>query len=222
VDVVRVLETVIEVRVMSNLSSYATSLDDIIDDRTFTIAAPPKNEFNEAILVGDKLRLTCVTERGLYMFDTEVINTYMRNSVPILELRITSEMKKVQRREAFRAKESVDVSIRLLMSEGETVSRWFNTRTIDISETGALIRYPEMCAEDTNLEIVIKLHNQGLNEVLPKIKGKVVRCTAAYNNQGYFLGVRFYDVPEKAKNVLLKLVVLSQRSKLIYNTKRKN
>jgi hypothetical protein len=63
-----------------------------------------------------------------------------------------------------------------------------------------------MCAEDTNLEIVIKLHNQGLNEVLPKIKGKVVRCTAAYNNQGYFLGVRFYDVPEKAKNVLLKLV----------------
>jgi c-di-GMP-binding flagellar brake protein YcgR len=49
-------------------------------------------------------------------------------------------MKKVQRREAFRAKESVDVSIRLLMSEGETVSRWFNTRTIDISETGALIR----------------------------------------------------------------------------------
>ena len=50
-DVVRVLETVIEVRVMSNLSSYATSLDDIIDDRTFTIAAPPKKKYNEDILV---------------------------------------------------------------------------------------------------------------------------------------------------------------------------
>lgn len=221
-DVVRILETVIEVRVMSRISNYATSLDDIIDDKTITIVAPPKNEHNEVILVGDKLRLTCVTERGLYMFDTEVIKTYMRNSVSILEIRITSEMRKLQRREAFRARENVDVSIRLIMTEEDKVSRWFNTRTIDISETGALIRYPDMCAEDTNLEIIIKLNNQGLCEVLPKLTGKVVRCTAANNNQGYFIGVRFHDVPERAKNLLLKLVVLSQRSKLIYNTKRKN
>ncbi len=221
-DVVRILETVLEVRVISEHSNYATNLDDIIDDKTLSIVAPAKSEFNEVPGVGERLRLTCVTERGLYMFDAVVSKTFMRNSVNILELKITSEFRKVQRREAFRAREAVDVSIRMIFTEEDKVSKWINTHTIDISETGALIKLPEQYAIDTHIEIIIRLKNHGLNEVLPKIEGKVVRSTPANNNLGFFIGVRFTAVPDRAKNLLLKLVVLSQRSKLIYNTKRKN
>jgi c-di-GMP-binding flagellar brake protein YcgR len=145
----------------------------------------------------------------------------MRGMVCIYDLQLLGEMKKVQRREAFRARESVEVSLRKVMPEQNMVGKWVNTRTIDISEAGMLVKFNEECAEGQPIEAVIRMKNHGLNEVLPKITARVIRCTANENKQHvYFLGVRFTEVPERAKNLLLKLVVLSQRSKIAYNQKR--
>jgi c-di-GMP-binding flagellar brake protein YcgR len=207
--------------------SFSTIVDDIIDDDTLAILAPLKKERQEAVKPGESLRLTCVTELGLYMFDAQLKRSYTRGLVCVLEVRALGEIKMIQRRESYRARESIEVSVRKVVTDPDTnqerIGKWVKTRTIDVSETGMLVRFNEECEENQKLEIVFRLKNHGLNEVLPKITGKVTRCVDNGSKQfGYFLGVHFTDVPEKARNALLKLVVLSQRSKMAYKPKRKN
>ncbi len=227
VNAARIWESASEVRVMGEHVSFSATVDEIIDDNTLAILAPLKKEQQEAVKPGESLRLTCITELGLFMFDARLQRSYMRGLVCIFEVRALGEMKRIQRRESYRARESVDVSVRKVVadpdSNQERVGKWVNTRTIDISETGMLLRFNEECSDNQKLEIVFRLKNHGLNEVLPKITGRVTRCVENGSKQfGYFIGVQFTDVPEKARNTLLKLVVLSQRSKMAYKPKRKN
>lgn len=222
-NTVKILEDVIEVRVMSEHVSFMTTIDDIIGDNFFSILGPLKEEQRRSIRTGEKLRLTCITERGLYIFEAAITRIYQRNQVLVYELRVKGEIRRIQRREAFRARESVEVSVRKIYTEEDMAGKWVNTHTIDISETGMLIKFNEECAAGQLLETVIRVKKYGLNEVLPCICAKAVRCAPNGNKQfGYFLGLSFTEVPERAKNILLKLVVLSQRNKVVYNPKRMN
>ncbi len=222
-NTVKILEDVIEVRVMGEHVSFMTTIDDITGDDSFSIIGPLKEEQQSSIKTGEKLRLTCITERGLYMFEAVLTRVYHRNQLIIYELQVQGEIRKIQRREAFRARESVEVSVRKILTEQDKVSKWVNTHSVDISETGMLLKFNEECAVGQLLEVIIRIKKYGINEVLPYITAKVVRCTANGNIQfGYFLGISFTEVPERAKNILLKLVVLSQRNKVVYNPKRMN
>ncbi len=208
---------------MGESVSFVTTIDDITGDDSFSIIGPPKEEQLSSIRTGEKLRLTCITERGLYMFETVLNRVVQRNQIYIYDLQVIGEIRKVQRREAFRARESIDISVRKIYPEQNITGKWINTQTIDISETGMLIKFNEECEAGQLLEIVIRVKKYGINEILPYISAKVVRCTANDNRQfGYFIGINFMQVPEKAKNILLKLVVLSQRNKMLYSPKRMN
>ncbi len=64
------------------------------------------------------------------------------------------------------------------------------------------------------MELVLHIDKFGIREILPNIEGRVVRCSATGNKRfGFFLGIEFENLPEKAKDIIIKLVVLSQRSK---------
>mgnify|MGYP001173737584 CR=1 FL=1 len=213
----RILQAGNEARIKNEKVSMITSIDEIVSEDTFTILAPPEPEHRLIMKPGEMFMVTCVTDRGLYMFEIQVTDVISENNVTTIELRAVSDCKKIQRREAFRARESIGVSVRKKPREGEKAAKWVNTRTVNISETGMLVRFNEKCAAEEILELVIRIDNLGIREVLPKVLGKVARCTETGNTQfGYFLGVEFLDLPEKARNTVLKLVVLSQRSKLTY------
>jgi hypothetical protein len=72
------------------------------------------------------------------------------------------------------------------------------------------------------MELTLRINLYGINDVITKVKSRVVRCIAIRHKEfPYLLGIRFEDLQEKARDSLIKLVVLSQRSKLTYkNLKR--
>lgn len=211
----KLLKTGDEVRVKCGDSNFITTIDETIAEDTFTILAPLDFVQLRVVKPGERCSLSCVTERGLCMFETLVSDVRNSQEVTVIELKATSSYKKIQRREAFRVRENIEVKVR--KKTADLNAKWINTNTVDISETGMLLRYDESCTPGQVLELIVRIDLFGMNEVLPKIKGRVARCfTTGNKKHEYLLGIRFEELPEKARNAIIKLAVLSQRSKLAY------
>ncbi len=212
-----ILKTGDEVRLKGETDTYITTVDEVTGEDTFTIIAPYKRGNQVLLRHSEALSISCVTERGLYMLEARVTDINNTSGVAIIHLRKTSEVRRIQRRQAFRVKESVPVNARKKSNDLSPDGKWVKTSTIDIAEHGMLLRFNESCETGQEMELSIRLNMFGINEVLSKIKGSVIRCIPAKNKDfGFLLGIQFVDLPEKARDTLIKLVVMSQRNKLSY------
>lgn len=211
-----------EVRIKSKNDTFITTIDEVTGDDTFTILAPYKGGQLIAVFPKETFSVSCVTDRGLYMFDAIVTDVDTATNVTIIHLKITGEIRRVQRRQAFRVRENITVTARKLADENSPAGKWVKTNTIDVGERGVLLRFDEYCEYGQTLEMTLRISVYGINTVISKVKGTVMRCFPTRNKEfGFLLGIRFDDLPEKARDALIKLVVLSQRDKLTYNNEKK-
>lgn len=202
-----------EVRFKCGEAGFITVICDIIDNNIIKIMLPTNSKESVIIFRGEKYNLICVNEKAMYMLETMVKDVYALHEVMVLELEALSNTK-IQRRDAFRVCESVKVKFRQIMSETIPLETWKTTRTVDISETGVLIKSDGPLTLGQQLEIILDIDTLGIRETLTDIKGKVVRCS--HKQKRYFVGIKFDNISKKAKDTIIKLVVLSQRNKLSY------
>lgn len=218
----KVLQTGNEVRIKSETYTFITTIDEITSDKTFSILAPHREGDQIAVKPGEILSVSCVTERGLHMFEARVTEVDSSSEIVVIHLAVGGDVRRVQRRQAFRVRENVSVNARKKSDDPDQDGKWVKTNTIDIAELGMLLKFNEDCEHGQEIEISLRINLFGINEVIPNIKGTVVRCMPTRNREyGYLLGVRFEDLPEKARDTLIKLVVLSQRNKLTYKGLKK-
>lgn len=221
-DLDKILKTGNEVRIKSETDTFITTIDEITGEKAFSILAPHKQGNQIIIKPGEIFSVSCVTERGLYMFEARVTEVDSSSEVIVIHLSAGEDVRRVQRRQAFRVRENISVNVRKKTDDIDTDGKWVKTNTIDIAELGMLLKFTEDCEHGQELEISIRINQFGINEIIPKIKGKVVRCVSTRNKEyGYLLGIKFEDLPEKARDALIKFVVLSQRSKLTYKKSKK-
>lgn len=218
----KILKTGNEVRVKSQTDAFITTIDEVTGTDTFTILAPYRQGHQITVQPAEAFSVSCVTERGLYMFEARVIDIDDSSNIVVIHLRTSGEVRRVQRRQAFRVRESVTVNARKKSNDINPDGKWVKTNTIDIAELGMLLKFNEKCEPGQELEMTLRVNLFGLSEVMPKLKGRVIRCVPTRNKEfGYLLGIKFEDLPEKARDALIKLVVLSQRNKLTYKNSRK-
>lgn len=218
----KLLKTGNEVRIKSETYTFITTIDEITGDKTFTILAPYKQEDQIVVKPGEIFSISCVTERGLYMFEARVTEVDSSSEVIVIHLAAGGDVRRVQRRQAFRVRESISVNARKKSGGPDQDGKWVKTNTIDIAELGMLLKFNEDCEHGQEIEMSLRINLFGINEVIPNIKGKVVRCMPTRNREyGYLLGIKFEDLPERARDTLIKLVVLSQRNKLTYKSFKK-
>ncbi|UOO37311.1 flagellar brake protein [Oscillospiraceae bacterium CM] len=217
-----ILKTGNEVRVKSGTDTFISTIDDITGETTFTILTPFAKGHQLQVKQGETFSLSCVTERGIYMFEAQVLSIDDSSNVMIIHLRVMGDVRRVQRRQAFRVRENIAVNARIKSTDKNPDGKWVKTNTIDIAELGLLLRFDENCDYGQEMELSLRINMFGINEVIPKVKGKVVRCVSTRNKEfGYLLGIKFEDLPEKARDALIRLVVLSQRNKLTYKNVKK-
>jgi c-di-GMP-binding flagellar brake protein YcgR len=221
-DISRILKTGNEVRIKSETDTFISTIDEITSEDSLTILAPYRLGQQIHIKPHEIFSISCVTERGLYMFEARVTEIDHSSSVVVIHVKISGEVHRVQRRQAFRVRENVTVNARKKSSDVNPDGKWIKTNTVDIAELGMLLRFDELCEYGQEMEMTIRLNMFGINEVIPKVKGRVVRCISTRNKDyGFLVGVQFDNLPDKARDALIKLVVLSQRNKLMYKNKKK-
>jgi c-di-GMP-binding flagellar brake protein YcgR len=222
VDLDKMLKTGNEVRIKGETDAFITTIDEVTSENTFTILGPYRQGRQPNAKQFDTFSVSCVTDRGLYMFDAVVDDVSEASSVVVIRLRVKGEIRRVQRRQAFRVRENVTINARKKSKDMNPDGKWVKTNTIDIAELGMLLKFDENCEPGQELEMTMRINLFGINEVIPKVRGKVVRCVQTRNKEfGFLLGIQFEDLPEKARDALIKLVVLSQRNKLTYKNAKK-
>lgn len=221
-DIDKIMKIGNEVRVRSKTGTFVTTIDELTGEDSFTILVPYMQREQLETSAGEKYSITCVTETGLYMFDADAIKVTDTANVRVIEIKVYGELRRVQRRQAFRVRESITVNARKKRLPGAPDTIWVKTSTIDISEQGALLRFNEECRQGQELELSLKVNLFGINEVLSDIKGTVVRCKPTKNKEfGFLLGVRFDKLADKARDTLIRLVVLSQRNNMSLGINKK-
>ena len=218
----KILKTGNEVRIKSETDTFITTIDEVTGENTFTILAPYKLGHQIIIKPSEVFSVSCVTDRGLYMFEAHVLEVDNSSNVVVIHLGTASEVRRIQRRQAFRVRESITVNARKKSGDINPDGKWVKSNTIDIAELGMLLKFDEVCEYGQEIELSMRINLFGLNEIIPKIKGQVVRCVTTRNKEySVLLGIKFEDLPEKARDALIKLVVLSQRNKLTYKNVKK-
>ena len=207
-----------EVRFKCGEAGFITVICDIINNNILKIMLPTNSKESVIIYRGEKYNVICVNEKAMYMLETIVKDVYALHEVMVLELEALSNTK-IQRRDAFRVNENVKVKYRIIFSETIPLETWKTTRTVDLSETGMQIRTETPLTLGQQLEITMDIDTLGIRETLTDIKAKVVRCSN--KQKAYFLGIKFENISKKAKDTIIKLVVLSQRNKLSYHNNNK-
>lgn len=207
-DISRVLRNGDEVRVGAGKAFFISKVFDITGESSFIILRQIGVETPKR---GDVYSVTCVTERGIYLFKAEV--TGVTDYPAAIGLKAKNEYVKMQRRSTFRVRETLPVKVLVLTSGMGT--DWVETATVDISESGALLKYGSRCAAGQRIILDIRINRLGVDVSIPAIKGRVVRCIKVDGKDpGYLLGIEFEDTSERARNEIMRFVVLSQRSKM--------
>jgi len=215
VNLERILKTGHEVHLKGRWGNFAASLYKVTGKDTITVLVPGGNGC--MVDNGDKYSVSCITDRGIIMFEAHVIDFDDSGKNTIIELKADGEYSCLQRREAYRVRERIEVNARKRVEGPGPTEKWAKTTTVDISETGMLIRYDERCQEGQIMEFAIRIKMFDINETFPIIRGRVVRCIETNRKKcKYLLGIAFEDLPEKCRDVLIRLVILSQRSQLTY------
>lgn len=200
------------VRLKSAGSYSTTTIDEVLADDRISILEPWGEGVRHIVHVGESYNVTCVTERGLYVFNGQITLADYSQTVAHIELACDGDCRKIQRREAFRLKTMLRVRVRRMPRTDQPEEMWIETQSIDISETGIQIIYDADCKEGELLQIVIELNKFGIAETLPPLDARVVRLYETGRKGGRrMIGLRFEKIPEYAAGVIWKLVMLGQR-----------
>ncbi|NLF35310.1 MAG: hypothetical protein GX585_05020, partial [Clostridiales bacterium] len=210
------------VRLQSGTASFHTSVHKILGADALTVIGSPEPGHRPMQVPGATHQVYCANERGIYIFEAEVTDVRSGRGDIIVALRAAGALRRVQRREAFRAWERLAVNARLKAAEGAPPSPWLETEAVNISETGMLLRFNKPCKPGRELDLILRIDHLGIQATLPELTGRVARCIeTGHVSFGYLLGVRFEDMPKRARDLIIKLVVLSQRSEMsLKQTKR--
>ncbi len=190
---------------------YPTTVDEVIDDENFSVLQPTDNSNAMPLVIGDTYKVIC-KKGGLHLFDVMSMRSDVSGKVDIVYLRYSGNYTRIQRRDAFRCSVMLEVDIRKRFADGHQDEEWLTAHTLDISETGMRMRLPMRYMQGDVIECQIKINRYGINAILEGITGMIVRSVPTYDTtKDNLCGIRFAETDEKARNTLLKLVILSQR-----------
>lgn len=166
------VNALVAVRLAEHDTEYASRIEDVYEDGTLIVAAPPGA--NATLLASGErdVELSWVTPRGRYEQRCSLLEHIHNGGLKQWRLLATGEAKLIQRRRYVRVPAAVAV---LLVMPGQVLT----ATTIDVSEGGFRVRMPRCeIAEQTPVGIQINLGGSQL-----ELRGMVLRTSEADHRQ---------------------------------------
>ncbi|HOM02076.1 MAG TPA: flagellar brake protein [Acetivibrio sp.] len=182
------------------------------NDRIIYIAAPIKQGRIYPVGIGQKLEIVFIKDDSLYEFNGKVIGREVRHNISLLRVEITSEIKRIQRRDFFRFDCSIPVSYRIVDKPGiyDNQRKFTKSYTRDLSGGGVCIRLKERIETGQLLRCELSLND--FNKV--SFLGRVVRLTE-YDKENdvykYEIGIKFEEIEEKDRERIISYIFQEQR-----------
>lgn len=199
--------------IRGNLQEYTSQVVDIREADFMDVLIPIHKNQDVYLKVESIVKIVLPKGDAVYEFKA-VVYEKLFGRVPLLRLKIISEVNKIQRRNFYRLKLMRDIEARRLISEagqesgqGKKLGDMFKCYLNDISAGGVLISTKEDIQEGDTLELRIDLNGIELVAF-----GIIVRRTLTVSPRApYSYGVKFDKMSEFDKNKLSKFIFEEQR-----------
>ena len=202
--------------------SYRTRVYDLLTDDVISVEMPMDKTKLVLLPVGGSFDLCFYTRRGLYQCYARVIDRYRTNNVYILELQLTTNLRKFQRREYYRFSCVLDMQCRRLLPEEE--ERMVNHEVefidtdilledgmiVDISGGGARFVSETQYEVGTFILFEFSLEIDGK----PKrysIIGRVVDSSMPPGRDSYENRIKFININDKDRESIIKYIFEEER-----------
>lgn len=182
----------------NNGKTYKSSVFDILSDTELEIGMPTDEGKMVLFQVGFACQFYFYTNKGLFTCETVIKNRYKKDNFYILLVKITSGLKKYQRREFYRVNCSVDFAYYKIpdkVAELETTEDLFEeianpdyiehkklARTRDISGGGIKFTAIEELEVGSKLLMVIRLTNDKVDHMFYLV-AEIIECLPVENVQ---------------------------------------
>jgi len=184
--------------------SYNSKVSDITEDEIM-IMSVYKREERIPLRKGLEVAVLYEGDSAFYSLKTEIIDR-VRDPIPLLILKRTDEVNRIQRRSYFRLQVNKDIKYHVIKDDDEQGYNFKKTTAIDLSGGGLLM----ILKDDLNLrdELLFKLNIDELNKL---VKGKIVRIK--HNKDGYSktAGVEFIDLNRQDRDKIISFLFNYQR-----------
>ena len=207
-----VLKSGDRILIMDGTKEYTSLIDEVFDEGNFSILQPFYRGKCIDLEVGREYKFTCVKAGGLHYFNVIVVRSELSGQVQVTYVRYSGNYLRLQRRNAFRGRVALNVEVRRKMGSPLPPEEWYHTKTLDISETGMRVRLGPNFKKGDSIECNIKIDRFGIFTALPTVTC-LIRRTSPLQNKACesICGVEFTEIDQRSQNLLLKLVMLSQR-----------
>lgn len=177
-------------------------------DNIFIIAVPMLEGRLVPIHTNKEIRLAYYRDNGVYEFTAKVLGR-SGGKLPSLRVKALTAAVKSQRREYYRLNTVIPVDI-VIAPKREEEPQVVKCLTLDISAGGMRLASGCGMKKDSPLTCEFELSGKAF-----KIKAKVIRSTAVYNEEyKYEIGVQFVELDEKVRKEIIGYI-FEQQIKMI-------
>ena len=174
----------------------------------FIIAMPMLEGRLVPVQTNKEVRLAYYRDNGVYEFTAKVLGR-SGGKLPSLRVKALTEPVKSQRREYYRLNTVLPVNI-VIEPRGEEGAQAVKCLSLDISAGGMRLASGRGLKKDSLLTCEMELSGKAF-----KIKAKVIRSTAVYNEEyKYEIGVQFVELDEKVRKEIIGYI-FEQQVKMI-------
>lgn len=202
---------------VKNKKVFVSKIYDILDTNLLQIAMPIYEGNIVPLSIGSTYSASFFTDKGLYECQVSVTSRYKNGNLYFLDVKLTSNLNKVQRREFFRLDCSLDATMRIMSDEeydtgiyDEDVS-WEKARIVDISGGG--VKLLKQGYIEPNEIIVIRFElpvEEGLSFM--QLVGRILRSSPLQGRAGiYDERIEFININKENRDKIVKYIFECQR-----------
>ena len=204
---------------------YESKVVDVIGDDRLEIFMPIEQTKLVLLPVNGEYHIHFFTARGLFQCDAKVANRYKNGSLYLLEMKLTSQLQKYQRREYYRFPCMLDMEVRELTADerhgienegafyAEDEVRGNKAVILDLSGGG--LRFTSSTPFEPKTIVVCNyvLRRENGNRRMC-IAGELLSCKRLENNPGqYEQRVRFMYISPREREENIRFIFEEERKK---------
>ncbi|MEA4849759.1 MAG: flagellar brake protein [Clostridiaceae bacterium] len=195
------------VDLVGELHVYVSQIVDIHDNDYIDVLIPIHKKRDVHLKPDTILKLILLKGDAIYEFRTVLLEKLF-GGIPLLRLKVVSEVNKIQRRDFYRLKVMKEIEARLVEDlKAKKFGESFKCNMHDISAGGLLFSSKQELSENDILEFTIDLN--GKKHI---VFGAIVRRTLNENRKApYSYGVMYVNTNMTERNAITKFIFEEQR-----------
>ena len=201
---------VIKKKVRRDENEFTTRIENI-DGDIIRVLTPLYKSILIRLHPGTRVEVSVFDSLNLYQFEAEAINTVIEDNIYYTDMKIVSEITKLERRNYFRVEAMKDVLLRK-KAEGDmhdTEEDYAKGITVDLSGGGLQLITAEVFSQSCIVEMRLELDDEEL-----KLDGEVLNRIYQEDLLSYRYMIKFVNLDKFTQEMIVKFVFKLQREKI--------